>query len=402
MNTKGTNHIPSYPRPDSLGAVFRLVAFLALVVLLNGCQGNEDPIDPKTEETEEAISFSNELIEDQTVTRAAQGLEEVLTNKTFVVYGYKNDNYEADSYTSFQTVMNAYTVNWKSNSANSTVSNTDGWEYVGQGTNQSIKYWDWSALAYRFFAYAQGNATADPATEPETVTVSAPSGTPQTVTFSTRVDVSSEATMAAAPYFSKLWFSTGNVVEYPNCQFGRPVRLHFVKPFARVRFIFTFADGLSFGRESLQKPEFKPTDGGEKIATAGTVAVTYPLTGTATEESWTTTATSSIDMFDIDYYEADDAYTPANAQETTYDNTPQKWYTVLPQTHGSFTVSVRVVTTDTKTAIVPAEFMDWKAGYEYTYKFKITEGGGLTLDVIQIGINQWGIEHDIEHNVFNW
>ncbi len=388
-----------HTRPMSL---LRLMGLVLLVSLLAACQDERDLVDPTPEIPETPITFSSGLLEDSVTTRTDRGLEEVLANKSFVAYGYKNDGYEGETFTSYQTVMDAYNVNWQSQSANSTVSNTDGWEYVGQGTHQSIKFWDWSAYAYRFFAYALGNATADPATEPVSVTATAPAGDPVAITLSASVDAASDATIAAAPYFSKLWFSTGNPTLYPDRQFGQPVQFRFVKPYARVRYLFIFSDGLSFGRESLSKPEFKPTDGGEKIATAGTVTVSYPLTGTATEETWTTVPTATIDMFDVDYYEADDTYTPANALATTYDNTPQKWYTVLPQSHGSFTVSVRVVTTETKTAIVPAELMDWKAGYEYTYKFKITEGGGLTLDVIQIGINQWDLEHDINHTVFNW
>ncbi len=87
---------------------------------------------------------------------------------------------------------------------------------------------------------------------------------------------------------------------------------------------------------------------------------------------------------------------------TTYANTPQKWYTVLPQSLGNFVVSVQVVTSEAKTAVVPAEYMNWKAGYEYTYKFKILESGGVALDVVQVGVNNWENVKDVTHTVYNW
>ncbi len=376
---------------------------LAGVILLTGCSkdSGEEPVP----EQKQVITFSGRLQEETTVTRA--GLEEVIDNKTFQVWGYKNTSYDAtQSYTSYQAVMPDFTVNWIANTAYTTTTNTNDWEYVGQGAtpeqqaNQTIKYWDMSANAYRFFGYAIGNATADPATQPASVTTAT---TANAVTFSAFVDGSTQAAFDAAPYFSELWFSTGDATTYPDKQFGQPVTLRFMKPYARVRFMFIFAEGINVDRSKLNAIEFRPTNG-STIATAGTVTVSYPLTGTATTETWTTTSvTSYIPKFTIDYYDDNASYTPTDTSDpTVYDNTPQKWYTVLPQSLGTFTVSVQVVTTDAKTAVVPAEYMDWKAGYEYTYKFKITEAGGVTLDIIQVAINQWGTDHAISHPVFNW
>lgn len=394
------------------------------------CSGS-DPVEPNTTpepEKQTAISFCGTMPEEQTVTRA--GLEEVLTgDKTFQVWGYKNDAYEAPDYTSYQTVMPNFTVNWVANSAYTTTSNTNDWEYVAQGSTpaqqaeQTIKYWDFGANAYRFFGYALGNATpavhedpsdpsspiVSPATLPTEVSVPGgyPTGTSSAataVTFSSAVNASSDATIDAAPYFSRLWFSDGNVVTYPDRQFGKPVQLQFVKPFARVRFMFTFAEGLTFGRNLLSRIKFHPTTPSDIIATAGTVKVTYPLKGDATTESWTTESTTGIEYFDIDYYEAPDpAVTPDNALPTTWPNTPQKWYYVLPAaSQASYTMEVAVITEDVKTVIIPAEYMTWKAGYEYTYQFKITEGGGITLDIIQVGINGWSNQRTIPHELYNW
>ncbi len=375
----------------------------------SGSGGDDGPAPvnptPSPAVQQKPICFSSGLTEEQEVTAGgssansitrATGLETVLTDKSFKVWGYKNDAYdETNGYTSYQTVFPGFIVNWTENSANTTTTNTHGWEYVGQGgtTEQTIKYWDFSAKAYRYFAVAGSGYTAD-----------APNGSYEAganeATITANVDGSTTDLINAAPYFSELWFSTGNAIDYPDKQFGQPVQLVFKKPFSRVRFMFTFAEGLAFGRELLTDPSFKPVSG--NIATSGDVTVSYPLTGTATVESWSTSNTSGITQLDIDYYDTPTpTVTPADNQATTWPNTPQKWYTVLPQSLGAFTVSVNVGTLQS-TATVPAEYMNWKAGYEYTYKFKILEGGGVVLEIVQVGINTWENKKDVEHTVYNW
>ena len=401
----------------------RHIAWIASVALV-ACSAS-DPVDPTPQPPQEQmpITFAGGLQSELQETRAGgQGLEEVLTGeKKFKLFGYKNDGYEAPNYTSYQVVMPNFDVCWIANSAYTTNSNTNDWEYVGQGNTpeqraeQTIKYWDFGAKAYRFFGYAMGNATASPATSPAAVSVPGgfPTGTSTTanaVTFSTTVDASSEATIAAAPYFSQLWFSTGNPSDYPDRQFGQPVQLKFLKPFARVRFLFTFVNDLTFGREKLSHIRFYPTKPATgpapTIATAGTVSVTYPLQGAETTETWTTSNTTGINAFTVDYYEMPSpvpAGYPVDGQATSWPNTPEKWYTVLPNaSQGSYTLEVAVVSDEVKTAIVPAEYMQWKPGFQYTYKFKITETGGITMDIIQVAINDWGNRQSSQHSVYNW
>ena len=133
-----------------------LVGLIGLMSLMSACSNEPEPVEPEPLQT--AIAFSGNMQEQEEMTRAATPLEEIST--TFHAWGYKNDGYENSSYTSYQLVMSDYTVNWTNNSAYTTTSNTNNWEYVGQGDDQSIKYWDWSAKAYRFFGYAPGKGTA--------------------------------------------------------------------------------------------------------------------------------------------------------------------------------------------------------------------------------------------------
>ena len=101
-------------------------------------------------------------------------------------------------------------------------------------------------------------------------------------------------------------------------------------------------------------------------------------------------------------YKVPDGY-PVEAQPTRLNITTEKWYYVLPaENQGSYTIEVAVMTEEIKTAVVPAEYMSWQPGYEYTYKFKITEGGGITMDIIQVAINDWSNRKSSSHTVYNW
>lgn len=377
-----------------------LIGLIGLMSLMSACSNEPEPVEPEPLQT--AIAFSGNMQEQEEMTRAATPLEEIST--TFHAWGYKNDGYENSSYTSYQLVMSDYTVNWTNNSAYTTTSNTNNWEYVGQGDEQSIKYWDWSVKAYRFFGYVPGKGTAavhedpednesaivTPAVEPATVTalggspIDVPTATEVTLTAS--IDGSTEATRDAAPYFSELWYSTGALPDYAGKEFGKPVELHFIKPFAKVRFLFTASEGLTLDHSTLSDISFHPSNGAN-VPTRGNLTVSYPLKGTATTESWITSVKDGVKSLN---------------EEWTATN--EKWYYVLPiLSQDSYTVEVSVGGKQIQTAVVPAEYMSWKPGFQYTYMFKITEEGEVTFDLVQVAINNWteGGEPK-DHIVYNW
>ncbi|MBO7137757.1 MAG: membrane lipoprotein lipid attachment site-containing protein, partial [Bacteroidaceae bacterium] len=127
-----------------------------------------------------AISFNSSS---RAITRS-DGTTADKLNNNFVVFGYKTVSDNAS------TVFNNYQVNWVTNTAGTTESNSANWEYVsyknlpfgtttasGETLNdrgvqynattsttnieQSIKYWDFSARAYDFFAYSLGTGVDD-------------------------------------------------------------------------------------------------------------------------------------------------------------------------------------------------------------------------------------------------
>ena len=198
-------------------------------------------------------------------------------------------------------------------------------------------------------------------------------------------------------YFTPLWFSTGNLANYPDKPFGQPVKLSFIKPYSKVRFMFKFV----FPREGLTLSgiSFKPTSG-ECIARTGSIRVSYPLTGTETRESYSITLPSfndvehgSLAAFTEDYDSENDS--------KFYTETDGGWYSVMPNnTQGSYTLTVSVNGT-VRSVVVPAAYMQWLPGYSYTYIFKVTEEGGVEIDMVQSAFTEW-INAAIDHNVYNW
>ena len=374
-----------------------LIGLIGPIGLMSCSSGSEQPADnpPLPTTTEVAITFSGHEEEEQAVSRGAYRragtpLSEKAT--TFKVWGYKNMSENAGDYSGLQTVFPGYTVNWINGSAASTTTNSNGWEYVAQqtsGDEQTIKYWDWGAKAYRFFAVTgwSGTPPDPPAAYEAHKTYGADKGN-GTYEVSMLADASNATEIAAAPFFSHLWFSTGNVGDYPDKQFGKPVILEFLKPFARVRFLFNY----SYAAEGVKLTDvsFRPTSN-SKIALKGSVTVSYSLTGTATKESYTTTPKA-----DPTAEEVLNAFTEEYIPEGT-----EKWYIVFPTlSQGSYTMHVTVNGTS-KTAVVPAEYMSWKPGYSYTYIFKITEEGGVQVDLVQSAVTPW-TDMEIDYTVYNW
>ena len=72
-----------------------------------------------------------------------------------------------------------------------------------------------------------------------------------------------------------------------------------------------------------------------------------------------------------------------------YSETDQRWYNVYaPQNLGVFTLRV-TVNGAIKEIDVPAEYMKWEPGYQYTYVFKITDQGGVEIDLVESAFSTW-------------
>lgn len=378
------------------------IGLLALTGLLGCSQETQDtpdsplPLEPEIPET--AIVFSaNQADETAMVTRAGNSLHDKGVT-AFKTWGYKNMTYDntTDSYPDdgLQTVIPGYTVSWQDNSAATTTTNSNGWDYIlNTHPEQTVKFWDWNARAYRFFGVT-GNIDGtlrDYAND-------------KAYELTMTADATTTEAIAATPYISTLWFSTGNREFFPTKEFGRPVQLEFLKPFARVRFIYKYV----FPREGLtiEDQEFKPaTDYTDieadkvKIALKGSVTVSYPLTGTDTKETYSTAADADksirLEKFTTDYDPEDDS------KDYSGTGTDNGWYTVFPNANqGSYKLSLRI-NNALRTCTVPAEYMNWLPGYSYTYVFKINEEGGVEIDMVQSAFIPW-VELEGSKTVYNW
>lgn len=370
------------------------IPFLALCLYSCAGSGQEEPDVPTQPEEPKGVSISfggnSGTWQDAPTTRANKetGLETI--SKTFKVWGYKTTggNYTS-GFDQSQNVMNGYTVNWTQQTANTTSSNTADWEYVGIA-NQTIKYWDYSATSYRFFAYsiptAAGNITAPSFSGPLTTEGS----TNLHASFSIPFNYDKDATNVSTPYISDLWMSDNQ--NFENRKYGACVKLTFAPIITKVRFKFNYQ---AESQVSITNISFRNVNNAPS-PTSGNIIITYPITGMDTQASyiWETTGTETETInFTIPYEEEGDL----NHQTTTR----KKWYFVPPLGDSKTTQqSAYIITADINgkkaTATVPAEFMQWKAGYQYTYIFKITEAG-TNIAFTNMQVEKW-VETPIKNN----
>ena len=148
---------------------FYFFAALFAGSVLTSCTSEDDlALSPPETDIEEGVSpivFSslknNITRADITGKAAADSL-----GRKFVVSGFKGEK----TATPGSMVFDNYLVVYGENTANTTESNTNNWEYVGKGliawadtngiTKQTIKYWDYSQPQYDFIAWSTGKAEA--------------------------------------------------------------------------------------------------------------------------------------------------------------------------------------------------------------------------------------------------
>lgn len=380
---------------------FRILSFLISALCLLSCSSEQDKPETPEPKPNVGIAFggANGTWQDAPISRSGEtGLETLF--KSFRVWGYKN---YAATPNSPQVIMDGYQVNFTQSSAGTTESNTADWEYVGlthpeHSTTQTIKYWDYSASTYRFYAYTPANA---PITTPASSAdnSSASSGTPTSTledVFQIPFAYSEDATATSVPYISDLWFSDNTDATSP---YGKCVTLRFSPLIAKVRFKFTYPANtkrvtitdIQFGDSRYIK---NPSSANTPLK--GTITATYPLTGIEPPTSYTPSfawktseekdATGFLGLT-IPYEEAGDAI--HLLQDKSQYN---KWYYVPPfniaqYEQGAYTISA-IIDGNKTLATVPAEYMQWKAGYQYTYIFKITEAGTV-ISFSNLQVEKW-------------
>ena len=334
---------------------------LLMVVTLASCSGEEEI---RQEEVQVPINFASIADETEAVTRANTTL-----GRDFVVYGYKNAGGTE------QTVFDGYQVHYLANSAGTSEDNTHDYTYVFG--SQTLKYWDFSASEYNFWG-ATGGTFTNGGTE---LTIS---GLTLTTTEPTEL-----------PLFSVLYHRSPVSTDV--------VQLRFKRPYAKVRVLFYTNQELSdkpFDNIKISDITFGPESPGQ-IVTGGNLKVKYPKNGEG-PEVYSTTSTASADNLTFEgEVQLDHTHgTASNNAVTAVPTGGTEYYYVVPNDNATpFTLSARVDNED-KTAVVPANFMDWKPNFVYTYIFKIS--GGKYMEFYDVQIDPWQYGGSQEDEWQNW
>lgn len=367
------------------------ISVMTLCLLSCSSSEQDNPVIPEPQYGSISFGGNSGSWQDAPISRAGEtGLETIATS--FRVWGYKTTGgNKTDGFTNPQNVMNGYIVNWKQPKTGETGS----WEYTGieneeLKTTQTIKYWDYSATSYRYFAFSPANEKVTTTLLSEDGSTANNLNTATQTSFSIPFEYKENATSSTTPYVSDLWLSDNQ--NFENRKYGECVKLTFAPIITKVRFKFNY---MADTPVSITKISFRNINDAAS-PTSGNIIITYPITGMDTQASyiWETTGTGTDPInFTIPYEEDGD--------QNHQTDTRQKWYFVPPLGDSKTTQqSAYIITADINgkkaTATVPAEFMQWKAGYQYTYIFKITEAG-TNIAFTNMQVEKW-VETPVKNN----
>lgn len=338
-----------------------------------------------------------------------------LLENNFVVVGFKGNKTDAANNENY--AFDHYNVNFNESSANSTLSNLKGWEYVNQdmtvngagkslaqsgATQQTIKYWDHSCASYDFLAFSMGKKGSAPKEY----------ATPSSV---------DKANLATAAYtltgdvntLSECYISDMKTAVEKENDYGKPVELSFRHLASKVRMaLFETIPGYVVSDVKFYADTTGTTNSEEgtlfgKFNNSGTLTVYFPTTGivnkdkkdynkahvkfTATTAAGETATLSSKGFGAVKYGNQDEGtiregstYLSQNAAKPSYCG--DGYQNVLPSEGAASAITLRIdykltsvdgsketINVKGATATVPAEYTEWKSGFAYTYIFKISQ-----------------------------
>lgn len=340
-----------------------------------------------------------------------------LLENNFVVVGFKGNKTDAANNENY--AFDHYNVNFNESSANSTLSNLKGWEYVNQdmtvngagkslaqsgATQQTIKYWDHSCASYDFLAFSMGKKGSAPKEY----------ATPSSV---------DKANLATAAYtltgdvntLSECYISDMKTAVEKENDYGKPVELSFRHLASKVRMaLFETIPGYVVSDVKFYADATGTTNSEEgtlfgKFNNSGTLTVYFPTTGivnkdkkdynkahvkfTATTAAGETATLSSKGFGAVKYNNQDEGtinagstYLSQNAAKPSYCGADDYYQNVLPSEGAPSAITLRIdykltsvdgsnetINVKGATATVPAQYTEWKSGYAYTYIFKISQ-----------------------------
>lgn len=401
---------------------------------------------------EKPISFGFDV---PAATRAEGAVAAGKLNNQFIVWGEKNETEAAPAAGNF--VFPDYKVAYTANTAYTTTSNTKDWEYVGLSwtsaeaaniteaktavtTNvQTIKYWDYAATSYTFTA-----VSAKPADiSGDKVKINKLTSGPTVYDKGYEVAVTADADLASLYFADRVNITKSDDKDRTQSnKYGGNVK-------------FTFRNGLSQVRvgmyETIPGYDVKVTK--FYYDADATTDANKPAFSEMTDESTTnfvanvpSTATGVAGKFTVKYYDNTVAsiknhptisFAPTTATDSkqyiilgdqitaatslgvtstaaTYDKadgtdpgTEPDFTSVFPQETNNKnlklkvdyqlknTVTGEIINITGKTAEVPAQYLQWKPNFKYTYLFKINDNDlyPITFDAVVIEAENGEVEY---------
>ena len=340
----------------------------------------------------------------------------------FVVYGTKHAAAEDKTATNDAVVFNNFQVAWTASTAGTTASNTSDWEYVGKtsyssGITQTIKYWDYSAVdGYTFYAFSYHD-------DGNSITYPQNSTNDNVVVTKTTADAGDGGSLYNKGYqvevkktanLNNLYFS--DRVPVVKGDYGKTVSLTFRNIGSKVRVgFYETIPGYSvkidrfYIDEDAATPATAPvvnfanmkdpkTNGfyaslqNVKTSVDQNINVTYYPSTTATQVENRPKVTNPTGGYDYSLklgdgtgfigttlstsaasptwaVSANDGYVPVFPLEETATPLLVKLdFTMYAEGGGDEVIHVRGAR-----AIVPANYVQWKGNFAYTYLFKISD-----------------------------
>jgi hypothetical protein len=371
---------------------------------------------------------------------------------TFIVWGEKNETTDGVKATAANTVFQNYVVRYTANTANTTTSNTNNWEYVGVDhanfdTNvistigsdnaQTIKYWDDNASSYTFTAVSASENDVKDGKVIITKTV----GDETAQTGKTACDKGYTVQVKSGASTGSIYYADRVNIEKGSGYTHQPVQLTFRNFQSKIRFgIYETVPGYKVVITGLKYKngetdvEHKSTDTDKSFGATGNFVVTgdntkYTVTyenngrakvavdgNSSTQTYCNTTGTNWLSTSWTD--KTTHTCISETATAPTYDlttgsegnQTVGAYTAILPNTANATNLKLELsyclYSEDTgekidagyKTVEVPAQYCQWKPNFAYTYLFKITDKSAelypITFDAVVVA-NETGNQETI-------
>lgn len=363
--------------------------YLAIFLLFFVCACAHDEMDemPLTQDEIKFVATSGK------VTRAGGETSLAKYIDNFRVYGINTNNTNT-------LVFDNYVLWYDQQLSNS---NTNYWEYVGRNPIdddklQTIKYWNFSANQYYFWAVAGAKGRS--------FTPDESNGMIETFsTTMTEVDGS-----ASVLYYSK-------PLKVNRNNYSHPVTFHFVGAHSRMRMAFYetipgYAVKDVYFHISTSATQLSECTANGAFNVAGTLTLRYDNTTPDVTCSFAGTETpqASHSFGSLNYTTAASGALAQNGKSDylgvlssapTYAGNPETpgYYTnILPSPDNNTPLTIKVdytlvsldgsgqeINITGADATVPAEFCKWKSNYSYTYLFKISDDKLKPITFVAVG-----------------